>query len=102
MQFRELEFLSGAKDASYLRRFRGITDDERARLERRLAEPTLWDAFVAVLGRRGLAGRHDEAVTDVGARRRARPRVVRRRLGAGRGAARSTTSSPRPGGPGTW
>ena len=49
VQFRELEFLSGAQDPAYLDRFRGITGDERARLERRLAEPTLWDAFVRVL-----------------------------------------------------
>jgi tryptophan 2,3-dioxygenase len=54
VQFRELEFLSGAKDPAYLRRFRGITDEERARLDRRLAEPTLWDAFVAVLASAGL------------------------------------------------
>jgi tryptophan 2,3-dioxygenase len=54
VQFRELEFLSGAKDPAYLRRFRGITEEERARLDRRLAEPTLWDAFVAVLTSAGL------------------------------------------------
>lgn len=30
VHFRELEFLSGAKDPGYLRRFRGITDAERA------------------------------------------------------------------------
>ena len=29
VQFRELEFLSGAKDPGYLERFRGLTDDER-------------------------------------------------------------------------
>ena len=29
VQFRELEFLSGAKDPSYVQRFRGLTDDER-------------------------------------------------------------------------
>ena len=49
VQFRELEFLSGAKDAGYLQRFRGITDVERTRLERRLAEPSLWDGLLAVL-----------------------------------------------------
>ena len=32
VQYRELEFLSGAKDPSFVRRFRGLTDDERARL----------------------------------------------------------------------
>ena len=32
VQFRELEFLSGAKDPSYVERFRGLTEAERARL----------------------------------------------------------------------
>jgi tryptophan 2,3-dioxygenase len=54
VQFRELEFLSGAKDPRFVERFRGLTDDERARLRRRLAEPTLWDAFVSVLVKYGL------------------------------------------------
>jgi tryptophan 2,3-dioxygenase len=49
VQFREIEYLSGAKDASYLQRFRGLTAVERERLERRLAEPSLWDGFLAVL-----------------------------------------------------
>jgi tryptophan 2,3-dioxygenase len=62
VQFRELEFLSGAKDPGFLERFRGISDEERERLQRRLDEPTLWDAFVAVLGRHGLEVRDDEAV----------------------------------------
>ncbi len=53
VQFRELEFLSGAKDPAFLSRFRGLTDDERARLRRRLDEPTLWDAFLSVLRRSG-------------------------------------------------
>ena len=55
VQYRELEFVSGAKDASFVRRFRGLTEAERARLQRRLDEPTLWDAFVQVLAGRGLA-----------------------------------------------
>src|SRR5919107_999188 len=42
VQFRELEFLSGAKDPSYVRRFRGLSPQERGRLERRLQEPSLW------------------------------------------------------------
>ncbi|MGZ4495057.1 MAG: tryptophan 2,3-dioxygenase [Nocardioides sp.] len=63
VQFRELEFLSGAKDPSYVDRFRGLTDDERQRLRTRLDEPTLWDAFLTVLRRRGLAADDDAAVT---------------------------------------
>jgi tryptophan 2,3-dioxygenase len=62
VQFRELEFLSGAKDASYVERFRGLTDDERARLARRLEEPSLWDGFLAVLGRYHLSHATDEDV----------------------------------------
>jgi len=62
VQFRELEFLSGAKDASYVERFRGLTEEEKARLARRLEEPTLWDAFVQVMRDRGLATDSDEAI----------------------------------------
>jgi tryptophan 2,3-dioxygenase len=54
VQFRELEFLSGAKDERYVARFRGLTDPERARLARRLAEPSLWDAYLDLLRSRGL------------------------------------------------
>ena len=61
VQFRELEFLSGAKDPKFVERFRGLTDEERTRLQRRLAEPTLWEAFVSVLVKGGLpAGSDDE------------------------------------------
>ena len=54
VQFRELEFLSGAKDEGYIARFRALTDSERARLARRLAEPSLWDAYLGLLRSRGL------------------------------------------------
>jgi len=64
VQFRELEFLSGAKDASFVERFRGLTDAEREGLRVRLAEPTLWDAFLHVLDSRGLPTADDEQVTD--------------------------------------
>jgi tryptophan 2,3-dioxygenase len=63
VQFRELEFLSGAKDASFVERFKGLTETERGRLLRRLEEPTLWDAFVHVLRERGLPADDDEQVT---------------------------------------
>jgi tryptophan 2,3-dioxygenase len=62
VQFRELEFLSGAKDPSFVRRFRGLTEEESARLEQRLDEPTLWDAFVHHVRSRGLAADDDEAL----------------------------------------
>jgi tryptophan 2,3-dioxygenase len=64
VQFRELEFLSGAKDPSFVERFKGLSDDERGRLRRRLEEPTLWDAFVHVLDARGLPVDGDEAVLE--------------------------------------
>ncbi len=63
VQYRELEFLSGAKDASFVERFKGLTDAEQARLRRRLDEPTLWDAFLHVLRERGLPADTDEEVT---------------------------------------
>ena len=63
VQYRELEFLSGAKDPKYLDRFKGITPGEKERLDARLAEPTLWDAFLAVLRSFGLAAGTDEEVS---------------------------------------
>ncbi|MFW6034443.1 MAG: tryptophan 2,3-dioxygenase [bacterium] len=64
VQFRELEFLSGAKDEGFVKLFRGLNDDERARLAKRLEEPTLWDAFVQVLRDRGLPAETDGEVRD--------------------------------------
>lgn len=52
-QFREIEFLSGLKDPGFLERFRGLTGPERQRLAGRLAEPSLWDGFLAVLRHAG-------------------------------------------------
>ena len=52
-QFREIEFLSGLKDPTYLERFRGLTDGEQLRLKSRLDEPSLWDGFLAVLSKAG-------------------------------------------------
>jgi tryptophan 2,3-dioxygenase len=60
VQFRELEFLSGRRDASLVARLH-LSPEERARLDRRLAEPSLWDAFCALLATRDLAvGTEDE------------------------------------------
>ena len=53
VQFREIEFLSGLKEPGLLRHL-GETPEEHARLERRLAEPTVWDAFCALLEANGL------------------------------------------------
>jgi tryptophan 2,3-dioxygenase len=60
VQFRELEFLSGAKDPSYVVRFRGLTESEQERLARRLSEPSLWDGFVHALASRGLPTESDD------------------------------------------
>ncbi len=54
VQFRELEFLSGAKDPGFLARFHQLTDAQRARLERRLEEPSLWDGFLDAVRAAGL------------------------------------------------
>ena len=54
VQYRELEFLSGARDPSYVTRMGQASHEERAALERRLAEPSLWDGLLSLLDRRGL------------------------------------------------
>jgi len=52
-QFRELEFLLGRRDRRMLRHHEGTP--ALARLERRLAEPSLWDHFLRFLDREGYA-----------------------------------------------
>ena len=64
VQYRELEFLSGLKDEAFLARFRSISAAQRARLERRLTEPSLWDAFLGLLASRGLPAGTDEQILD--------------------------------------
>jgi tryptophan 2,3-dioxygenase len=51
-QFRQIEFLLGAKHESAIARF-GAGTRGRAAVERRYAEPTLWDAFLHYLSREG-------------------------------------------------
>jgi tryptophan 2,3-dioxygenase len=63
-QFRELEFLSGAQDPSYVQRFKGLTEAEQTRLAQRLEEPTLWDAYLDVLRHKGFATDSDEQVSQ--------------------------------------
>jgi tryptophan 2,3-dioxygenase len=62
VQFRELEFLSGLKDPGFVGRFRSLTKDESDRLAARLAEPSLWDAYVDLLASRGLAVGSDKEI----------------------------------------
>jgi len=52
VQFREIEFLSGLKDAGYIKAVDGV--EARARLQRRLDEPSLHDVFTALIKRRGV------------------------------------------------
>src|SRR5258708_4703686 len=52
MQFREIEFSSGLKDAAVLRSF-AHDDFARQRLETRMTTPSLSEAFFAFLRRRG-------------------------------------------------
>lgn len=63
MQFREIEFASGLKQASILNEFR---DDEfsRVRLQKRLLAPDLADAFFAALRGRGLDAPAKEDASD--------------------------------------
>ena len=53
VQFREIEFLSGLKDAGYIKAL-DREGDARARLQRRLDEPSLHDVFTALIDRRGV------------------------------------------------
>jgi tryptophan 2,3-dioxygenase len=63
-QFREMEFISGLKDARFLEDL-AAAPEERERLRRRLDEPTLWDGFRALLERSGLPmPADDEAVRE--------------------------------------
>jgi tryptophan 2,3-dioxygenase len=53
-QFRQLEFVLGRKSTHAINRF-AANSRARKELERRLAEPTVWDAFLRYLAREGYA-----------------------------------------------
>ena len=72
VQFREVECISGLKEPGIISRL-GDTREERDRLERRLQESTLWDAFCSVMERNGFPMPADDPV----ARRESLLRVVR-------------------------
>jgi len=62
IQFRELEFLCGGGETTYLEHLEQ-DDSERQRLQRRLSEPNLYDALKRFLTRRGYhMASHDEIV----------------------------------------
>jgi tryptophan 2,3-dioxygenase len=52
VQFRAIEFVSGLRDPGYLDRLE-LGSADRSMLEQRLGEPSLWDAWVDLLRRRG-------------------------------------------------
>jgi tryptophan 2,3-dioxygenase len=66
-QFRQIEFLLGNKSEQAIRRF---PEGSRAHLalERRYAEPTLWDAFLRYLSREGYTVPQSHLTRDVIAR----------------------------------
>jgi len=61
VQFREIECLSGAKDPRFLP-VHADDPEGAAALRARLAEPALWDGFVALLQARGLPVADDSAL----------------------------------------
>ncbi len=52
VQFREIEAISGLKEPGVVKRL-GDNDEERTRLQRRMEEPTLWDAFCHLMDEHG-------------------------------------------------
>ena len=65
-QFRELEFVLGMKNAAALKRYAPGSDPHR-RLERRIAEPTLWDSFLRFLSASGFPVPREQLERDVSA-----------------------------------
>jgi tryptophan 2,3-dioxygenase len=68
MQFREIEFSSGLKDEKIVREFRD-DDFARRRLEARLQQPSLSDAFFALLRRSGFDAPASDSPRDAEERR---------------------------------
>jgi tryptophan 2,3-dioxygenase len=52
LQFREIEFLGGLKERGFLKL--AADEEDRARLQKRFDEPTLWDGFRSALEQNGL------------------------------------------------
>jgi tryptophan 2,3-dioxygenase len=73
-QFRQVEFVLGAKSDKAIARF---AEGSRARLalERRYAEPTLWDAFLRYLAREGYPVPPAQLSRDVAARVEPSPEI---------------------------
>jgi tryptophan 2,3-dioxygenase len=73
-QFRQIEFVLGAKSEKAIRRFAEGTR-ARAALERRYREPTLWDAFLHYLAREGYTVPPSLLSRDVATRTEPSPEV---------------------------
>ena len=73
-QFRQIEFVLGTKNERAIGRF---PDGTRARiaLERRLAEPTVWDAFLHYLAREGYGVPASALMRDVTTRAEPSPEI---------------------------
>ena len=73
-QFRQIEFVLGAKNEKAIRRF---PEGSRARtaLERRFTEPTVWDAFLHYLAREGYTIPSTALSRDVTTRADASPEI---------------------------
>ena len=63
-QFRQIEFVLGRKSEAAIARF-AAGGRARTALQRRYAEPTLWDAFLHYLAREGYAVPADQLTRDV-------------------------------------
>src|SRR5215467_12935090 len=59
IQFREMEFLCGVRRVETMKHIQ-LDDAQRARLEKRLAEPSLYDHVKALLTHRGFAAGSSE------------------------------------------
>lgn len=65
MQFREIEFISGQKDAKILEFFK-FDEYAYGRLKQRFEQPSVGDAYWSLLGRNGFAvGEHEERVASI-------------------------------------
>src|SRR5262249_602556 len=76
MQFREIEFSSGAKDPRILREFER-DDFAHRRLQARMNAPSLGDTFFAYLNRRGFDSPGNDEPASAGERPSNRSRRVR-------------------------
>jgi tryptophan 2,3-dioxygenase len=61
---REIEFLAGVRDEAYLRFFQDRPEVVE-QLRKRLAEPSVWDAFAALIGRRFPDRSLDDAIRQI-------------------------------------